>query len=88
MNGNIATIAEGPTTAARKRLEKILNVDSADHVLAVIDEFPGDSFEVGVLWAALMIGVELRGIRTAVEDIAAVLQQPMDDPDDNSMVRP
>ena len=76
MNSNNATIAEGPTTAARKRLEKIFNVDPADHVLAVIDEYAGDSFEVGVLWAALMIGVELRGIRTAVEDIASAMMQP------------
>ena len=71
--------ADQPTAAARKRLAKVLNVDPADHVLAVADEFPGDGIEAGALWAALMIGAELRGIRAAVEDIAAVLLQPMDD---------
>ena len=62
-------------------LRQLLPVtDPAEYLVNMLDGMTDmTSPAAAPLWSALMLGMELRGIRSALEDIAAALSEPADD---------
>ena len=54
--------------------------DPAEYLVTMLDSMDDmTELDAAPLWSALMLGMELRGIRSALEDIAAALTVPVDD---------
>ena len=71
---NAACQVPPPAPPLAARLE---TVDAAAQLAAILDRLTHPGSEAGSLWAALAIHNDLVGIRTALEDIAAALTDPI-----------
>lgn len=59
---------------------RLSSTDPAAYLVNILDGMPDMTYpESAPIWSALMLGMELRGIRSALEDIAAALTVPADD---------
>ena len=58
--------------------QRLAVTDPAEYLVSILDSMPDMTVpETAPLWSALMLGMELRGIRSALEDIAAALTEPI-----------
>lgn len=72
--------AEDSTPAPIPLRQRLPVTDPAEYLVGILDGMPDMTVpESAPLWTALMVGMELRGIRSALEDIAAALTVPADD---------
>jgi hypothetical protein len=72
-------IAE-PTPEPIPLRQRLPITDPAEYLVDILDGMKDMmTVDAAPLWSALMLGMELRGIRTALEDIAAALTVPADD---------
>lgn len=61
-------------------LQRLPSVEPAEYLVNILDSMPDmTTVDAAPLWSALMLGMELRGIRSALEDIAAALTVPPDE---------
>lgn len=58
---------------------RLAGVNPAEQLAALLDDNTLPASQAGLLWAGLLIGTELYGIRCALEDIADALTAPADD---------
>lgn len=69
------TPAPEPKTEPVPLRQRLDGIDTAGEVVSLLESASNTPAERGILWGMLSIATELRGIRIAVEDIAAALLQ-------------
>lgn len=76
---NTERLTPRPVPTRTPLRQQLASLDPAAKLLDILDDLDHGDLASAPLWAALSIGTELRGIRTALEGIAAALAAPADD---------